>query len=122
MAGPLQIALAVESLRQAENLYARLFGMERIREDESESVLERKGLRLLLQAGTVEMPLSDRLAHIGIAVTGRELRQVRRQAEELGCQILAEDLSSLLLEDTLGLRWRLQTAPKNRREHHATEL
>jgi len=117
-----QIALMVESLRQAENLYTRLLDMRvtardarpglSVGEDQDplaccRSLLERDGLCLLLLVGVVEPPCTGRVAHIGLRLSYRDLQGVRARAQELACHILTNETTGFLIEDPLGVRWRL---------------
>jgi len=157
-----QIALTVESLRQAENLYTQLFGMrvagrdrgadgeaheQKQREvccgedgngvllyncvcppdgagvDEADdprafrrSVLEGDGFRLLLLVGVVDTAsaaesatpfAAGRLAHVGLHLAPGDLEALRARAGKLACRVLADGGSAIVLEDPLGVRWRL---------------
>src|SRR5436190_8475851 len=107
-----RISLRVESLRQAENLYTRLFGLavvcregmqgaepcalpgsltwEEIAGTEltpHRSVLYGDGFRLSLHRNTVESNTGGRLDRIGLSLESEEFRRLWEQIEELGCQI-----------------------------------
>ncbi len=130
------IALIVESLHQAENLYRALFRLE-VRQREGwtalgvssllpvdcdcralsaggavigRSLLARDGLRLVLQQGAPDMPTGGRLAYIGLCCDMEEQRMIRLRASELGCRVLSDLADCLCFEDTLGVRWQLTSA------------
>jgi hypothetical protein len=71
------------------------------------SLLARDGLCLLLLVGVVEPPCTGRVAHIGLRLSHRDLQGIRARAEDLACRILTDETTDLLMEDPLGVRWRL---------------
>jgi catechol 2,3-dioxygenase-like lactoylglutathione lyase family enzyme len=127
------VALAVGELRQAEEFYARLFGLAvRFREAETAdgwrtlrggagwdsaraagiepqlSSLGRDGVVLALEA-TEDERHGSRLSHIGIAADERDLIELRLRARELGCRIVTDRGDLLVLDDTYGVRWEVST-------------
>ena len=126
------IALTVESLRQAENLYTQLFGCTILfREGASadggirlsaedgwgdtediildRSCLERKGLRLLLMCNPDGYVTPGRIDHVCLQMEPDELDRLRLQAEILDCRIERPTPSSWIMEDPYGIRWVLLT-------------
>jgi catechol 2,3-dioxygenase-like lactoylglutathione lyase family enzyme len=127
------VALAVGQLRQAEEFYARLFGLAvRFRETETAdgwrtlrggagwdsaraagiepqlSSLRRDGVVLALEATEGE-PNDSRLSHIGIAVDEPDLDELRLRARELGCRIVTDRDGLLILDDAYRVRWEVST-------------
>lgn len=131
----LNIALVVESLRQAENLYCNLFSMrvtsrdsglpraitalqskmgedyERDPRDLRHSILEGSAFCLHLIVGVVETPAMGRIAHIGLCVSRHDLRLLRQRAAELSCRFRDASPTGLILEDPLGVCWNI-TVPR----------
>lgn len=129
------IALIVESLRQAENLYCNLFSMqvtsrdtglpsaiaafkcgteedtERDPRDFRYSILEGSGFCLHLIVGVVESSSMGRVAHLGLCFSRQDLRQLRQRASELSCRFRDASPTGLLLEDPLGVCWSI-TVPR----------
>src|SRR5579884_758064 len=125
------IALSVESLRQAENFYTCLFGLEVLcREapnegwsalpvdtgwDEAEaagiplqcSLLGCEGFRLALCRGVPEHASQGRLNHICLCADAAEVCRLPEQAEELGCLIKVETPAHLIFEDPYGVCWEV---------------
>lgn len=114
----LEVAITVESLRQAENLYTRLLGMREViresgdkyRDDPQDlRILEREGLRLLLRFGLADPPSTGRIEYIGLRIPEPERVELRERAGQLACYILMDSAEGLLLEDPLGVRWSITT-------------
>jgi hypothetical protein len=125
------IALTVESLRQAENLYKRLFDLEVLYREGStpegfvrwdgeglgenpteetvveKSCLERHGIRLMLLLKTLDYPAQGRIDHICLRMSRFSLSRLLAQAEALDCHILQNSDQILWIEDPYGVRWRV---------------
>jgi hypothetical protein len=126
------IALTVESLRQAENLYKRLFDLEVLYREGStpegfvhwdgeglgenpteetvveKSCLESHGIRLMLLLKTlVDYPTQGRIDHICLRMSRSALSRLLMQAEALDCRILQNSDQTLWIEDPYGVRWRV---------------
>jgi catechol 2,3-dioxygenase-like lactoylglutathione lyase family enzyme len=129
-----RISLRVESLRQAENLYTRLFGLEVVcregmREDEPyaipgnltweeiasaelsphRSVLYGEGFRLTLYRSVLESSARGRLDRIGLCLEAGEFRRLWEQIEGLGCQVEEVADEWIVFEDPYGVRWEVAT-------------
>jgi catechol 2,3-dioxygenase-like lactoylglutathione lyase family enzyme len=127
-----RISLRVESLRQAENLYTRLFGLvvacrEGMREEEAyalpgslpweeiaaaeltphRSVLHGEGFRLTLYRSVMESSARGRLDRIGLSLEPEEFRRLWAQIEELGCQVEEVADQWIVFEDPYGVRWEV---------------
>jgi len=127
------VALAVGQLQQAEEFYARLFGLAvTFRETETAdgwqtlrggagwdsahaagiepqlSSLRRNGVVLALEA-TEDGRNGSRLSHLGIAVDEPDLDELRLRARELGCRIVTDRDDLLILDDAYGVRWEVST-------------
>jgi catechol 2,3-dioxygenase-like lactoylglutathione lyase family enzyme len=127
------VALAVGQLRQAEEFYARLFGLAvAFREAKTAdgwrtlrggtgwdsahaaeiepqlSSLRRDGVGLALEA-TADERGGSRLSHIGIVADEPDLDELRLRARELGCRIVADREGLLILDDAYGVRWEVST-------------
>ena len=124
------IALTVESLRQAENLYGRLLGLRVLyREGRTDdgwrrkmahccdgkseegdiqlerSCLERDGLRLVLQLGIREFNQPGRIDHVCLEVRPEDLSALFRNARQLDCRIEQTSPRIWVIEDPYGIRW-----------------
>lgn len=129
-----RISLRVESLRQAENLYTRLFGLTVLqREGTTEegdyflsgrvdwrdlasqdmmlqrSVLQGEGFCLTLHLDTMEATSGGRLDRIGLSLEQEDFRRLWGQVEDLGCHIEEAGDQSLVFDDPYGLRWEVLT-------------
>jgi catechol 2,3-dioxygenase-like lactoylglutathione lyase family enzyme len=128
-------ALRVERLRDAEEFYRGLFGLElAFREAETPEgwatlpasadwddgeragieldlvVLYRDGFRLALEA--VDRVVDDgHLSHVGVFVDEDELRRLREDAVGAGCEIALARSNALIFDDPFGVRWELNTFP-----------
>ena len=126
------IAVTVESLRQAENLYYRLFGLkvlyregrsgsdweqlpadwgwERERETDvrvERSCLVRDGFRVMLLLKTSEQDPQGRIDYVCLRLREDEAAGVHQRAEELGCRVSVAPSGGRIVEDPYGVRWRL---------------
>jgi catechol 2,3-dioxygenase-like lactoylglutathione lyase family enzyme len=126
------IALVVTPLRQAEEFYRTLFGLEvAFREaetpdgwytlpseagwDDAEAArihlglcsLHRDAFTLALEDGPGSA--DGRLSHIGIQVDTHELERLHTSASEL-CQIVQDSPSLLVFDDPYGVRWEVTTS------------
>jgi catechol 2,3-dioxygenase-like lactoylglutathione lyase family enzyme len=126
------IALIVTPLRQAEEFYRTLFGLEvAFREAETPEGwytlpseagwddAEAAGIRLglcSLHRDAFTLALEDgpssaegRLSHIGLQVNSQELERLHTAASDL-CQIVQDTASLLVFDDPYGVRWELTTS------------
>ena len=121
------IELHVESLRQAQNLYARLFVMTversealtadgwRAARDTDETVgltsrrvvLSRGGLRLVLRGRATEFGAATRLGHIALRADRSEVERLNHQALELGCLVHRSGPDGIVFEDPYGVCWQV---------------
>jgi catechol 2,3-dioxygenase-like lactoylglutathione lyase family enzyme len=125
------IALTVESLRQAENLYKRLFDLkvlfregmtdqgrlrwegdiawqERGEEGVVEkSCLESQGIRLMLLLKTDDFASQSRIDHICLKMNPDFMSRAMEQARALDCRIDRISSSDVVIEDPYGVRWRI---------------
>ena len=109
------IALYVESLRQAERFYCRLFDLKAIccpkaipaGEAGAACLLGRGDFRLVLIGDATEPAGNGRLAHICVDVSPADIANVGRRASALGCRILRQEVDRIELEDVYGIRWRV---------------
>jgi catechol 2,3-dioxygenase-like lactoylglutathione lyase family enzyme len=129
------LALRVADLRQAEEFYAALFGLQvAFREAEVAdgwrtlpegagwqdaqaagisldlSVLARDALCLALERAEEGFVAGARLAHVGLEITDVEMQRLLQAAPGLGCQVVQQRRGLLVLEDPYGVRWELTTA------------
>jgi catechol 2,3-dioxygenase-like lactoylglutathione lyase family enzyme len=127
------IALFVSPLRQAEEFYQTLFALEvAFREaetakgwytlpsdaewDDAEASgialglcsLHRDGFTLALEEG----PSSGdgRLSHLGVQVDAEDLSRLRAIAPSMGCQIVHDGPTILVIDDPYGVRWEMTTS------------
>jgi catechol 2,3-dioxygenase-like lactoylglutathione lyase family enzyme len=125
------VALAVSQLRQAEEFYARLFGLTvAFREAEAPdgwrtlpdgtgwdearaagiepglSSLQRDDVVLALEATDDERD-GSRLSHIGITADAADLAELRLRATELGCRIVTDRQNLLVIDDPYSVRWEV---------------
>ncbi|MBW3623018.1 MAG: VOC family protein [Armatimonadetes bacterium] len=126
------LALVVESLRQAENFYMRLFGLrvlfregttvdgcirwpaerewEEVRASDlpvERSCLECDGFRLVLQLKTEETAPTGRIDYVCLRVKPEDLGALQTQAETLDCRLERPSPGELILEDPYGVRWKM---------------
>jgi catechol 2,3-dioxygenase-like lactoylglutathione lyase family enzyme len=129
------VALRVADLRQAEDFYMALFGLQvAFREAEVTdgwrtlpegagwedaqaagisldlSVLHRDALHLALERTGQGFVAGERLAHVGLEITDVEMERLLKAAPRLGCQIVQQRRGLLVLDDPYGVRWELTTA------------
>jgi hypothetical protein len=131
------IALHVESLTQAENLYTALFDLEvvdrrqRLQPEVDEkaqsgasesfdsegevaivdrSVLEGNGLRLVLYRVIADYTGQGRLSHICIRVPSCEADHLVQRAANLGCVVRLSAMGQTCLEDPYEVCWELSSA------------
>ncbi|MBV9280943.1 MAG: hypothetical protein JOZ41_12755 [Chloroflexi bacterium] len=136
-----RVALSVERLREAEELYRRLFELEVAwREAETPDgratlprsatwddaewagvqlgimMLYRDGIRLALEAVDA-VEAAGRLSHLGLFVDWQELRRVRETAASAGCTIVVDREQALITACDLlpaeGSRERRSTADRS---------
>jgi catechol 2,3-dioxygenase-like lactoylglutathione lyase family enzyme len=121
------ICLCVESLRQAENFYTRLFGLQVLCREAQEagagnppqkeaettasqsSLLGCAGFRLALCRRIEEFTGPGRVDHICLRADMPEIARLRRQAEEMGCLLLNDGADTLSFVDLYGVRWKVAT-------------
>jgi catechol 2,3-dioxygenase-like lactoylglutathione lyase family enzyme len=126
------IALIVSPLRQAEEFYRTLFGLEvAFREaetadgwytlptnaswDEAEAggialglcSLHRDAFTLALEEGSSSG--GGRLSHLGVQVDTEDLARLRALAPAMGCQVVQDGETILVFDDPYGVRWELTT-------------
>jgi catechol 2,3-dioxygenase-like lactoylglutathione lyase family enzyme len=129
------VALRVPDLRQAEEFYTALFGLQvAFREAEVAdgwrtlpegagwqdakaagisldlSVLHRDALGLALERAGEGFVAGGRLSHVGLEIGDVEMERLRQAAPGLGCQVALDRQGLLLLDDPYGVRWELTTA------------
>jgi catechol 2,3-dioxygenase-like lactoylglutathione lyase family enzyme len=129
------VALRVARLREAEEFYRTLFGLDvAFREaetpegwatlsataewDEAERagielelvMLYRDGLRLALEAAD-SVALDGQLSHVGVFVDEDELGRLRAAAADAGCRIASDRQQALIFDDPFGVRWEVNTFP-----------
>ena len=127
------IALTVESLRQAENLYTQLLGLQVLfREGNSEqgwgrwtadtgwdtvseegitieqSCLGLGDVRLLLMRRPSDCTSEGRINHVCLRVTPDEMKLLLQRARHLDCR-MEQSPSCWIMEDPYGVKWRLMT-------------
>jgi catechol 2,3-dioxygenase-like lactoylglutathione lyase family enzyme len=121
------IALQVESLSQAENLYTALFDMVVVERGAREvvgeadttlpvhneerpncSVLERAGLRLVLRRVIADFAGPGRLGHVCIRVPDSQVKGLLDRAESLGCVVRVDHAGRTGLEDPYEIRWEIE--------------
>jgi catechol 2,3-dioxygenase-like lactoylglutathione lyase family enzyme len=125
------VALAVGRLREAEEFYARLFGMTvAFREARADdgwrtlpagagwdsaraagiepqlSSLRRDGVVIALEAIEDERE-GNRLSHIGMAIDAADLSDLRPRARNFGCAIVTDRDDLLVFDDPYGVRWEV---------------
>lgn len=125
-----RISLRVESLRQAENLYTRLFDLsvvqrEGVKDEEpcelsgsltweemaskdvtlTSSVLNSEGFCLTLHRNTMEAIHRGRLDHIGLCLEPTDFAQLWGRVSDLGCYIEEAADQRLVFDDPYGVRW-----------------
>lgn len=128
------VALQVPDLRAAEEFYRKLFGLKvAFREAELAdgwatlpegagwedaeaagiklglSGLSRDAFTLALEAQDDVTP-GGQLSHIGLEVDEEELDRLRSQATALGCEIVFDNPSTVIIDDPYGVRWEVTTA------------
>jgi catechol 2,3-dioxygenase-like lactoylglutathione lyase family enzyme len=129
------IALTVESLRQAENFYTRLFGLQVLYREgstgdgwrqcpsdwvweqalQSELSPERTclgcdELRLMLLLKSSEYTPEGRIDYVCLRLKPEEACQLVQKAKQMGCEIEKTSTDTAIL-DPYGVRWRLRNAP-----------
>jgi catechol 2,3-dioxygenase-like lactoylglutathione lyase family enzyme len=139
------VALRVPDLRQAEDFYIALFGLQvAFREanvadgwrslpegagwEDAQaagvsldlSVLHRDALGLALERAEEGAVAGGRLSHVGLEATEVELKRLGQAAPGLGCQIVQQRQGLLVLDDPYGVRWELTTAYELRSTGAAT--
>lgn len=127
------VAVRVESLREAEAFYTKLFGLEVAwREAETPDgwrtlpagadwdsaeragielglvMLYRDGLRLALEAAD-RVQEAGVLSHLGVFADEDELVRLRHSARAAGCEIVTDSERGLIFDDPFGIRWELNT-------------
>jgi catechol 2,3-dioxygenase-like lactoylglutathione lyase family enzyme len=126
------IALMVSPLRQAEEFYQTLFGLEvAFREaetadgwytlpeesgwDDAEAAgislglcsLHRDAFTLALEEGPGAA--GGRLSHVGVQVDAQDLEHLRILAPSRGCQVVQDRPDLLIFDDLYGVRWEMTT-------------
>ena len=109
------IAVRVESLRQAERFYSRLFDLKALSRRNANpdgragvsSLLGRGDFRLGLVDDVTEPAGNGRLAHICLDVCAADIESLADRAITLGCRILRQESGHIDLEDVYGVRWRI---------------
>lgn len=139
------VALRVPDLRQVEEFYTALFGLQvAFREANVAdgwrtlpegagwqdaqaagisldlSVLHRDALGLALERAEEGFVAGGRLSHVGLEITDVELQRLRQAAPGLGCRVVLDRQGLLLLDDPYGVRWELTTAYELRSTGAAT--
>lgn len=129
------IAVTVESLRQAENLYHRLFGLnvlfregrsgavwsqwpaewgwDRAKETDTQlecSCLEREGFRVMLLLRRSDQEQQGRIDYVCLRLKAEEAESLRLRAGDLGCRVDESPSGGWIIEDPYGVRWRLTLA------------
>jgi catechol 2,3-dioxygenase-like lactoylglutathione lyase family enzyme len=129
------IALTVESLRQAENFYTRLFGLKvlfregvtgdgwkRCPEDwaweqalmdglhPERSCLGCGDLRLMLLMRSSEYTPEGRIDYVCLQLHPEESCRLIQKAKQMGCEIEKTPNDTSIL-DPYGVRWRLRNVP-----------
>ena len=128
------VALAAGQLREAEEFYLSLLGLTvTFREAETAdgwrtlrgggwdaaaaagiepglSSLRRDGIVLALEAADAQPGGDGMLSHLGLAVDDADLAELRQRATELGCRIVTDRDSLLVLDDIYGVRWEVSTS------------
>ena len=138
------VALRVAPLRQAEEFYRALFGLDvAFREaegadgwrtlpdgaswDDAEaagidlglSALHRDAFTLALEADVDSTP-GGRLSHIGVQVDTDDLDRLRRESPLLGCHFALDRPTILIVDDPYGVRWEVATTAYDNPRHLST--
>lgn len=127
-----RISLRVESLRQAENLYTRLFDLEVVQREGAvdeepcalpgnmtweevasrdvtltRSVLHKDGFCLTLHRNITEAVAKGRLDHIGLCLEPCEFRRLWGKVGDLGCYVEEAADQRIIFDDPYGVRWEV---------------
>jgi catechol 2,3-dioxygenase-like lactoylglutathione lyase family enzyme len=127
-----RISLRVESLRQAENLYTRLFDLKVVQREGAvneepcelpgnmtweeitssdvtltRSVLHSDGFCLTLHRNTAEAFARGRLDHIGLCLEPGEFQRLWGQVSDLGCYVEEAADQRIIFDDPYGVRWEV---------------
>ena len=138
--GATHLALRVEDLQKAEAFYTNLFGLEvafreaetsdgwrTLPQDKSWADAQAAGIELdlvmlhrevfaLALVKTDALAIGGSLDHIGLQVDEEELGRLRKQAANLGCELVAD----LTFDDPFRVRWEIATTPYSDLPSHST--
>ncbi len=82
-------------------------------------MLHRDGLVLAL--AKVDAPaIGGSLDHIGLQVDEEELVRLRKQAANLGCELIADHPKGFIFDDPCRVRWEITTTPYSNPPSHST--
>lgn len=122
------VALHVESLRQAERFYSRLFDLQVLCKQKAHPtdatgvgcLLGRADFHLALTGGAIELAANGRLAYVCIRVPAADLGTLAGRAPSLGCRVLRQDPDRIDLEDAYGVQWHVIAGGTEGDEHICT--
>lgn len=133
--GVTHLALRVGDLQKAEASYSNLFGLEvafreaktsdgwrTLPQDKSWADAQAAGIELdmvmlhregfvLALAKTDTPAIGGILDHIGLQVDEEELVRLRKQAANLGYELLIDNPETFVFEDSFRVRWEITTEP-----------